>query len=71
MAKSTHSKSKKRFIAGATCPKCKSMDTLMLYFENNVEKLACVNCDYAESQTDEKVASASKSKAGVIGVFKP
>jgi uncharacterized metal-binding protein (TIGR02443 family) len=64
-------KSKKRFIAGATCPSCKQQDTLMLYFENNVEKLACVKCDYSESQTDKEVAAASKNDAGVIGVFKP
>lgn len=62
---------KKRFIAGATCPSCKQLDTLMLYFENNVEKLACVNCDYAETQTDDKVKAASKTGTGVIGVFKP
>jgi len=62
---------KKRFIAGAVCPSCKQQDTLMLYFENNVEKLACVKCEYAESQTDETVKAASKTDAGVIGVFKP
>lgn len=62
---------KKRFIAGATCPSCKQLDTLMLYFENNVEKIACINCDYTESQTDETVSKASKANNGVIGVFKP
>lgn len=62
---------KKRFIAGATCPACKQLDTLMLYFENNVEKIACINCDYKESQTDETVSKASKGNSGVIGVFKP
>ncbi|WP_395338704.1 YheV family putative zinc ribbon protein [Ningiella sp. W23] len=64
-------KVKKRFIAGATCPSCKALDTLMLYFENNVEKIACVKCDYAESQANTEVAQASKNDAGVIGVFKP
>jgi uncharacterized metal-binding protein (TIGR02443 family) len=64
-------KTKKRFIAGATCPSCKQTDTLMLYFENNIEMLACVNCDYSESQTDKDVAATSKNDAGVIGVFKP
>jgi uncharacterized metal-binding protein (TIGR02443 family) len=61
----------KRFIAGATCPKCKSMDTIMLYFENNVEKIACTNCDYEESQADTQVKSATRSNENVIGVFKP
>lgn len=64
-------KQKKRFIAGATCPSCKSKDTLMLYFENNVEKMSCVHCGYAESQTDEEVAKATRSEESVIGLFKP
>jgi uncharacterized metal-binding protein (TIGR02443 family) len=64
-------KTKKRFIAGATCPHCKSLDSLMLFFENNVEKLACVKCDYAETQTQEKVSSATRPTENVIGVFKP
>ena len=61
---------RKRFIAGATCPKCKATDTIMLFFENNIEKLTCVECGYAESQPKEEVKTASKN-ANVIGVFKP
>ena len=64
-------KTRKRFIAGAKCPQCSSLDTLMLYYENNVEKLACVNCSYKETQTNKEVTAASKSSGGVIGVFKP
>ena len=62
---------KKRFIAGAKCPSCNNIDTLMLYFENNVEKLACVSCDYTETQTNQEVSKASKQNSGIIGVFKP
>ncbi len=64
-------KIKKRFIAGATCPKCRALDSIMLYFENNVEKLQCVKCEYAESQADKKVTQATRSNESVIGVFKP
>lgn len=64
-------KSRKRFIAGATCPSCNNIDTLMLYYENNVEKLACVNCDYQDTQTSQEVTDASKTNSGIIGVFKP
>ncbi len=62
---------RRRFIAGATCPKCQAQDTIMLFFENNVEKLACTQCDYTESQADSSVTSASREKENVIGVFKP
>ena len=64
-------KIKKRFVAGATCPKCRALDTIMLYFENNVEKLQCVKCNYSESQTDKKIAKATRTSENVIGVFKP
>ncbi len=62
---------KKRFIAGATCPKCGELDTLMLYFENNVEKMECVQCHHTESHADKKVNQASRQQEQVIGVFKP
>lgn len=62
---------RKRFIAGATCPKCQSMDTLMLYIENNVEKLECVSCGYQKSQVDEKVENKTGHSDNVIGIFKP
>ncbi|WP_166422554.1 YheV family putative zinc ribbon protein [Paraglaciecola sp. 20A4] len=64
-------KIKKRFIAGATCPQCKSMDTLMLYFENNVEKMECIKCHYQQTQTNKEVKKASHQSENVIGVFKP
>jgi uncharacterized metal-binding protein (TIGR02443 family) len=64
-------KIKKRFVAGAVCPKCKAQDSIMLYFENNVEQIECVHCDYHESQVDKKVSNASKGSKGVIGIFKP
>jgi len=64
-------KIKKRFVAGVNCPKCRALDTIMLYFENNVEKLQCVKCHYSESQADKKVAKASRVSETVIGVFKP
>lgn len=62
---------KRRFVAGATCPKCQKLDTISLYFENNVEKLECVACGYNEAQTDDKVSAATRSNENVIGIFKP
>jgi len=62
---------RKRFIAGATCPKCQKQDTLMLFFENNVEKLECVSCGYHQSQAKNDVKVAAKGNSDVIGVFKP
>lgn len=43
----------------------------MLFFENNVEKLECVQCGYHEAQTEQKVSQAKRTDESVIGVFKP
>ncbi len=63
---------KKRFIAGASCPKCKAVDTMMLFLEHNVEKVECVQCDYQMAQPESQVERMARGKAEtVIGVFKP
>jgi hypothetical protein len=60
---------KKRFVAGAKCPKCKAVDTIVLFKEQGVETVECVECDYREQQTEEQVTA--KATGDVIGVFKP
>ncbi len=64
-------KRKRRFIAGARCPKCEQMDTLMLYLQNNVEKVECVACGHMMSQPQSEVADKTRDNESVIGVFKP
>ncbi|WP_083700423.1 YheV family putative zinc ribbon protein [Shewanella sp. UCD-KL12] len=60
---------KKRFVAGAKCPKCKASDSIVLFKEQGIETVECVECDYREQQTEDKVAE--KATGDVIGVFKP
>lgn len=62
---------KKRFIAGAVCPKCQKQDTLMLHMENNIERVKCVACDFQKSQVDDKVENKTGDSENVIGIFKP
>jgi len=62
---------KKRFIAGATCPKCQTVDSIMLYKENDVEKIECVECHHMQSQVTEAVEKATTQPDQVIGIFKP
>jgi uncharacterized protein len=62
---------KKRFIAGASCPKCKAVDTMMLFLENNVEKVECVECHHQMVQPETQIEKASRTAEQVIGVFKP
>ena len=62
---------KKRFIAGAICPKCKDTDTLALTKEQGVEKVTCVSCGAQMSQPEEHVSKEIRPEVQVIGVFKP
>lgn len=39
---------KRRFIAGAVCPRCSEMDKLVVYNEDGKDFRACVNCDFKE-----------------------
>ncbi|MCA1766957.1 MAG: YheV family putative metal-binding protein [Idiomarina sp.] len=62
---------KKRFIAGAVCPKCDAMDTLMLFIENDTEQVECVQCKHRFSEPEEQGGGSQRQFDQVIGVFKP
>lgn len=61
---------KKRFIAGAVCPKCKAQDTMALTKEDGVEKVTCVSCGEQMTQSEPQVEQAIRQHEQVIGVFK-
>ncbi|PHM74543.1 YheV family putative zinc ribbon protein [Xenorhabdus kozodoii] len=63
--------SRKRFIAGAVCPKCQSQDTLAMWQENKVDVVECVHCGHIQRQTDEAVTSHLREQEQVIGIFTP
>lgn len=63
-------KQKKRFIAGAACPKCKAIDTLALTKENDVETVTCVVCGEQMTQPEAHVEQVVRQHEQVIGVFK-
>jgi len=64
-------KIKKRFIAGAVCPKCKAQDTIALTKENDVEKATCVSCGEQMTQSEPHIEKVIRQNEQVIGVFKP
>ncbi|MCV6614465.1 MAG: YheV family putative metal-binding protein [Cellvibrionaceae bacterium] len=39
---------KRRFIAGAVCPKCSAMDKIVVYSEQDQDWRECVACGYQE-----------------------
>jgi len=47
---------RKRFIAGASCPKCKQLDKVYTYEQDGREFAACTQCDYLEPRpTPEQI----------------
>ncbi|RZO19696.1 MAG: YheV family putative metal-binding protein [SAR92 clade bacterium] len=48
---------KKRFIAGVTCPKCSAMDKLLAYSEDSIDFRECVTCGYKDEM---RLASSPK-----------
>jgi uncharacterized metal-binding protein (TIGR02443 family) len=61
-------RSKKRFIAGATCPHCGAEDAIMLLIEDGKETVQCVECDYLEAKPEDPNTRLGET---VIGLFKP
>ncbi|AFU99626.1 YheV family putative zinc ribbon protein [Simiduia agarivorans] len=39
---------KKRFIAGAICPKCSAMDRIQMYRIDDVDYRECVDCGFKD-----------------------
>jgi len=64
-------KMKKRFIAGASCPKCSQQDTLRWWIENNIELVECVECEYQEQRKPQVVEKTEHAQQEMIGIFKP
>lgn len=64
-------KIKKRFIAGANCPKCSSQDSLRWWVENSIEMVECVECDYIDKRAPKSVETSQHAQQDMIGVFKP
>ena len=43
---------KKRFIAGAVCPKCSAMDRLVMFEQDGATVRECVECGFSDTQKD-------------------
>lgn len=62
---------KKRFIAGAKCPKCNDIDSMALTKENNIETVTCVTCGETMQQPEEQVEKSVRDSEQMIGIFNP
>ena len=59
-------KAEKRFIAGAVCPRCGEMDSLVTW-ENESKQVfrACVSCNFEDQLTDSLPLATSDLKTRV------
>jgi len=64
-------KFKKRFIAGASCPECNTLDSIALTLENAVETLTCISCGFTQVQTPKQAKNATRQFEQIIGIFDP
>jgi uncharacterized protein len=48
--------SKRRFVAGAVCPRCSEMDKLVVYSEDGKDYRECVACGYKDEMHFKSVA---------------
>ncbi|MEB3753004.1 YheV family putative zinc ribbon protein [Acinetobacter sp. MD2(2019)] len=65
---------KRRFIAGAKCPKCDALDRVVMLSEHEHEWIECVECGYNENRPTKADLAATQSTApDEIGViqFRP
>lgn len=52
---------KRRFIAGAVCPKCRALDRIVMETDGDQGRRSCVDCDFSE---DLDASAGSSVNAG-------
>lgn len=64
---------KRRFIAGAKCPKCEAMDRIVMLTQDDAEWIECIECGYSEKRPTHVDAPEEPAIPDEIGViqFKP
>lgn len=64
---------KRRFIAGAKCPRCEAQDCIVMLTTADAEWIECIECDYSENRPTEVEEPQMPEVADEVGViqFKP
>jgi uncharacterized metal-binding protein (TIGR02443 family) len=56
---------KRRFVAGAVCPRCSEMDKLVVYSEDGKDYRECVACGYKDEMRFKPVARELETRVNV------
>lgn len=67
----TPSNRRKRFIAGAICPRCGGCDTTYLLDNDEGRSRHCVNCDFKDDQPTAGRDETGRDGAGRNGAWQP
>ncbi len=62
---------KKRFIAGAVCPRCSAMDRIMMFETEDGTFRECVDCGFADKQPEEPDPGAAELQTRVTPTGEP
>ena len=57
---------KKRFVAGAVCPRCAEMDKIVVYSEEGKDFRECVSCGYKDEMHFQKQARELDTRVNQI-----
>ncbi len=57
--------SKRRFVAGAVCPRCSEMDKLVVYSEDGKDYRECVACGYKDEMRFKPVARELETRVNL------
>lgn len=64
---------KRRFIAGAKCPKCNAMDRIVMLTSGDDEWIECIDCGYEENRPTHVDSPEEPPVVDEVGViqFRP
>jgi len=60
-------KPNQRFVAGAVCPKCDEMDTLLLNIDD--QSISCVDCGYQQTESERDAEYTAREEQSVKKVI--
>jgi uncharacterized metal-binding protein (TIGR02443 family) len=63
-------KVKKRFIAGAVCPRCSEMDKLVTYKDGEKEFRECVSCGFKDEMRFKQQQAELETRVNMTEVMK-
>ena len=62
---------RKRFIAGAVCPKCQALDKIVAWRQDDADFRECVECGFSDEMRFKNAQSELRTRVNQTGSEKP